>query len=61
MNVYSDWETIEEREVNGEALKIIEGSFGAGRDEFNPENQYQINGTLVSDGDDLIMEVHGVK
>ena len=62
MNMRTDWETIEERQTtDGEIVQVIEGELGIGRDEFSPENKYQINGTLTTDDDDYILEVKGMK
>ena len=37
MNVFADWETVEEKVgEGGETVQYIEGTFGIGRDEFNP-------------------------
>ena len=52
--------TIEERQQGGEEIQIIEGTFDAGNDPVNVEYQSQINGTLVSYGNDLIFEAHGI-
>lgn len=59
MNIYTNWQTVEEREQNGETVRVIEGTFDVGNDPVSPEYQSQINGTLVSDGSDLIFEAHG--
>ena len=62
MNMRASWETVEEREsADGEIVRVIEGELGIGRDEFSPENKYQINGTLTSDGDEYLLEVKGIK
>ncbi|MGI9012476.1 MAG: hypothetical protein ACR2F1_15000, partial [Nitrososphaeraceae archaeon] len=52
--------TVEEREsADGETVQVIEGDLGIGRDEFSPENKYQINGTLTTDGDDYLLAIKG--
>lgn len=60
MDLFATWQTIEERQQGGEEIQIIEGTFDAGNDPVNVEYQSQINGTLVSDGNDLIFEAHGI-
>ena len=62
MNMRASWETVEERESpEGEAIRVIEGTLGIGRNEFSPANEFQINGTLTPDGDVYILEVQGRK
>jgi hypothetical protein len=62
MNMRGSWETVEERETpDGETVQVIEGDIGMGRNQFNPENKYQINGTLTSDSDEYLLEVKGMK
>lgn len=60
MNMRADWETIEERELeDGKTIQIIEGMFGVGRNELNPEHEYKINGILTPDNDDYLLEARG--
>jgi hypothetical protein len=59
MNLFATWQTVEEREQNGEQVQVIEGTLDTGNDPVNPDYQSQINGTLTPDGDDLILEAHG--
>ena len=59
MNLFATWQTIEERQQDGDPVQVIEGTLDAGTDPFNPDYQSQINGTLVADGNDLILEAHG--
>lgn len=59
LNMNIDWQTVEEREQDGDTVQVIEGTFGAGREQYNPDYQAQINGTLAPDGNDLVLEVHG--
>jgi hypothetical protein len=59
MNLFATWQTIEERQQDGEPVQVIEGTLDAGNDPMDLEYQSQINGTLVSDGNDLILEAHG--
>ena len=63
LNLNADWQTVEEREQDGERVQVIEGTLNVGRGEqiyVNPEYQSQINGTLVPDGDGFILEAQGV-
>ena len=59
MDLFATWQTIEERQQDGKEIKVIEGTFDAGNDPVNVEYQSQINGTLVSDDNGLILEAHG--
>jgi hypothetical protein len=62
MNLDATWQTIEEREQDGERVQVIEGTLNVGRGDevyINPEYQSQINGTLVPDGNGLLLEAHG--
>jgi hypothetical protein len=62
LNLLANWQTIEEREEDGERVQVIEGTLNAGRgDEVysTPEYMSTINGTLVPDGDSFILEAHG--
>ena len=62
MDMQASWETVEERETaDGETVLVIEGDLAIGRDVFSPENKYQINGTLTSEGDEYLLEVKGMK
>jgi hypothetical protein len=42
-------------------IQVVEGSMTVCTDHTDPENQYQINGTLTPYGQDLILAIHGVK
>jgi hypothetical protein len=60
MNLLASWETIEERAgEDGETVQFIEGTLGIGRDEFNPDYEYRINGTMTPDGDNYLVVLHG--
>ena len=59
MNLFATWQTVEERQQDGEAVQVIEGTLDAGNDPVNLDYQSQINGTLTADGNDLILEAHG--
>jgi hypothetical protein len=54
------WHAVEERQQDGETVQVIEGTLDASRDPTNPEYQSEINGTLTPDGNDFILELHGV-
>ena len=57
----ASWKTIEELEKNGENVKVIKGVLDLGTSQFNPENKYQINGTLTKYGENYLLEVKGIK
>jgi hypothetical protein len=59
MDLFAAWHTVGNLEQDGEEVQIIEGTLDVGNDPANPDYQSQINGTLTSDGDDLILEAHG--
>jgi hypothetical protein len=58
-DLFAAWQTVEELEEEGEVLQIIEGTLEVGNEPIDPVYESHINGTLNSDGDDLILEVHG--
>ena len=57
----ASWKTVEEIEKNGENLKVIKGTLDLGTSQFNPENKYQINGTLTKQGKNYLLEIKGIK
>ena len=60
MNLLASWQTVEERgSGDGETVQSIEGTLGIGREEFNPDFEYRINGTMTSDGENYIVALHG--
>ena len=60
MNLLASWQTVEERGgEDGETVQYIEGTLGIGREEFNPDFEYRINGTMTSDGDNYLVALHG--
>src|SRR5688500_9021946 len=61
MELRASWKTVEEIEKNGENVKIIKGRLDLGTSQFNPENKYQINGTLTKQGENYLLEVKGIK
>lgn len=58
MDIYADWQTVEEREQDGKTVHVIEGELRLG-DLNKPEYDSQINGTLVPDGNNFILELTG--
>ena len=61
MELRASWKTVEEIEKNGENIKVIKGTLDLGTSQFNPENKYQINGTLTKQGDNYLLEIKGIK
>ncbi len=61
MELRASWKTVDEFEKNGENVKVIEGRLDLGTSQFNPENKYQINGTLTKQGENYLLEVKGIK
>ena len=61
MELRASWKTVEEIEKNGENVKVIKGTLDLGTSQFNPENKYQINGTLTKQGENYLLEVKGIK
>ena len=62
MNMRANWETVEERETaDGELVRVLEGDLKIGRNEFSPENEYQISGTLTAEDDEYLLEAKGRK
>jgi hypothetical protein len=59
MNLFALWQTVEERKQDGGTTQIIEGTLDAGNDPANPDYQSQINGTLISEGNNLILGIRG--
>ena len=57
----ASWKTVEEIEKNGGNVIVIKGTLDLGTSQFNPENKYQINGTLSTEGDDYLLEVKGIR
>lgn len=63
LNLNAYWQTVEEREQDGEPVQVIEGTLNLGRgDEIysTPEYMSTINGTMVPDGNGFIVEAQGV-
>jgi hypothetical protein len=61
MELRASWKTVDEIEKNGENVKVIKGTLDLGTSQFNPENKYQINGTLTKLGEYYLLEVKGIK
>ena len=61
MELRASWKTVDEFEKNGENIKVIKGTLDLGTSQFNPENKYQINGTLTKHGEYYLLEVKGTK
>jgi hypothetical protein len=61
MELRASWKTVEETAKNGENVKVIKGILDLGTSQFNPENKYQINGTLTTDSNGYRVEVKGRK
>lgn len=61
MELRAFWKTIEDLEKNGENVKVIKGILDLGTSQFNPENKYQINGTLTKYDENYLLEVKGIK
>lgn len=60
MDVFAPWATVEERTGEGnEKIQVIEGTFGLGRDPINPDFDYRINGTMIPEGSNYIVALHG--
>ena len=53
MELRASWKTVDEFEKNGDNVKDIKGTLDLGTSQFNPENKYQINGTLTKHGDTI--------
>ncbi|HEY5737764.1 MAG TPA: hypothetical protein VIS28_05740 [Nitrososphaeraceae archaeon] len=61
MELRASWKTVDEFEKNGANVKDIKGTLDLGTSQFNPENKYQINGTLTKHGEYYLLEVKGIK
>jgi len=61
MELRASWKTVDEVEKYGKNVKVIGGILELGISQFGPENKYQINGTLTTDGDNYLLEIKGTK
>ena len=60
--IYSDFTPTEEREKNGQTIETVEGTFRIGKEPVNEaEFEYNINGTLVTDGKTKELSVQGIQ
>jgi hypothetical protein len=60
MDLYADLQTVEERQQDGENVQVIQGELITSLGDINkPNYQSLINGTLVPDGNDFILELIG--
>lgn len=61
MNLSSIWKVVEEFEEDGKFIQVIEETLSLDKDTFQPENKYQINGTLSKNNDNYFLEIKGKK
>jgi hypothetical protein len=61
IELHASWKTVKELEQNGENVKVIQGILDLGTSQFNPENKYQINGTLSKHGENYLLAIKGIK
>jgi len=60
MDLYADLQTVEERQQDGKTVQVIQGELITSLGDINkPNYQSLINGTLVPDGNDFILELIG--
>ena len=60
MDLYADLQTVEEHQEDGKTVRVIQGELRTSVGDFNkPNYQSLINGTLVPDGNDFILELIG--
>jgi hypothetical protein len=59
MDLFAAWQSVQELEIEGEELQIIEGKLDVRSEPIDPGYEFHINGTLSSDGDDLILDAYG--
>jgi hypothetical protein len=60
MDLYADLQTVEEHQEDGKTVQVIQGELRTSVGDFNkPNYQSLINGTLVPDGNDFILELIG--
>lgn len=60
--IYSRFKATEEREEKGQTITTVEGTFRVGKEPVNnAEYQYNVNGTLATDGNDRILSLQGVQ
>jgi hypothetical protein len=62
MDVFAPWATVEEKAgEGGEIIRVIDGTFGLRKDPNNLEAdfEYRINGTMIPEGSNYIVALHG--
>ena len=61
MELRASWKTVKEIEENSENVKVIEGDLEIGKSQFRPDNEYKINGTLTTSGENYILGIKGIR
>ena len=61
IELHASWNTVKELTQNSENVQVIKGILDLGTSQFNPENKYQINGTLSKHGENYLLEIKGIK
>lgn len=61
IELHASWNTVKELKQNSVTVQVIKGILDLGTSQFNPENKYQINGTLSKHGENYLLEIKGIK
>jgi hypothetical protein len=61
IELHASWNTVKELKQNSVNVQVIKGILDLGTSQFNPENKYQINGTLSKHGENYLLEIKGIK
>ena len=62
LNVFLDFQPVEERKENGKTIQTVEGTFRIGKEPINEADyEYNINGTLVTSGKYKTLSVQGIR
>ena len=61
IELHASWNTVKELQQNSVNVQVIKGILDLGTSQFNPENKYQINGTLSKHGENYLLEIKGIK
>ena len=62
LNVFLDFQPIEERKENGKTIQTVEGTFRIGKEPINEADyEYNINGTLVTSGKYKTLSLQGIR
>lgn len=61
IELHASWNTVKELKQNSVTIQVIKGILDLGTSQFNPENKYQINGTLSKHGENYLLEIKGIK